>query len=368
MKEKRPFGSIDARQMESLRVFHEVARALTSNLELEPLLRAILSKMEEFFGPEQWSLLMVDEEKNDLYYAITSGVDKDLLRDIRIEMGSGVAGRVAESGQPLVIPDVSADPAWSAYAAEHPELNLQSIASLPIRHGETTLAVLQLHNSQLDLLPDSSLSFLRVMCDYAAIALQNARNVKRIHELTITDDTTGLFNGRYLYTMLGEEIAKLSNPRVRPIHPHFSLLFMDLDFFKTVNDTHGHLVGSRLLADVGSLLKRILGPNHAGFRYGGDEFVALLRGLDKPAAAVLAEDLRAKLAAERFHTANGLVLGVTASIGLATYPQDGDNLHALIRSADTMMYAAKANGRNRLEIADSNAPAILQPIKTSRHV
>jgi diguanylate cyclase (GGDEF)-like protein len=367
MKEKRLFEPIDSRQMENLKVFHEVARALTSNLELEPLLRAILGQMEDFFGPEQWSLLMVDEEKNDLYYALTSGVDQESIRDVRIEMGAGVAGRVAQTGLPLVIPDVSTDRNWAAYAAEHPELNLLSIASLPIRHGATTLGVLQLHNSKLDLLPDSSISFLRVLCDYAAIALHNARNVKRIHELTITDDTTGLFNGRYLFTMLEQEIASASNPRVRPIQPHFSLLFLDLDHFKTVNDTHGHLVGSRLLADVGGLIKRVLGPNHAGFRYGGDEFVGLLRSLDKPAAIERAEYLRSLLAAQRFVTSEGHPLHITASMGLATYPQDGDNLHALIRAADTMMYAAKANGRNRLEVADSNAAAVMAPIKGSRH-
>jgi diguanylate cyclase (GGDEF)-like protein len=227
--------------------------------------------------------------------------------------------------------------------------------------------VLQLHNSKLNLLPDSSMAFLRVLCDYAAIALHNAEQVKLIHDLSITDDCTGLFNARYLYSSIEQEIEAASNPRVRPIQPQFSLLFMDLDHFKSINDTHGHLAGSRLLAEVGSLIKRILGPQHVGFRYGGDEFVALLRGLDKAAATALAIWLRKQLNEMRFLTAQGLALTMNASLGLATYPEDGDNLHAIIRSADTMMYQAKAEGRDRIAVANPQAPAVFPTLKTSRH-
>jgi diguanylate cyclase (GGDEF)-like protein len=367
LSEARQFETIDARQLESLRVFHEVARALTSNLDLDAVLRTILSKMEEFFGPEQWSLLIVDEEAQELYYALVAGASDDSWQNTRIPINHGIAGRVAASGQPLVIADIGANKEWARYAAEHPELNLQSIASLPIRHGKRTLGVLQLHNSKLNLLPDSSMAFLRVLCDYAAIALHNAEQVKLIHDLSITDDCTGLFNARYLYSSIEQEIEAASNPRVRPIQPQFSLLFMDLDHFKSINDTHGHLAGSRLLAEVGSLIKRILGPQHVGFRYGGDEFVALLRGLDKAAATALAIWLRKQLNEMRFLTAQGLALTMNASLGLATYPEDGDNLHAIIRSADTMMYQAKAEGRDRIAVANPQAPAVFPTLKTSRH-
>jgi diguanylate cyclase (GGDEF)-like protein len=353
--------------MDHLRVFHEVARALTANLELEPLLRAILSQMEEYFGPEQWSLLMVDEEAGELYYALHAGIDAESVRDARIKLGEGISGYVAVTGNPLVVPDVHVDPDWSRFARAHPELHLQSIACLPIRHGGRTLGVLQLHNSKLDLLPDSSLSFLRVLCDYAAIALANARYVKLVQHLTITDDCTGLFNARYLYTMLEHEIAADENPRVIPIKPHFSLVFLDLDRFKSVNDTHGHLVGSRLLAEVGGVIKRTLGPDHAGFRYGGDEFVALLRGLDKASALTMAERLREDLLATDFLSGEGMALHLTASFGLATFPQDGDTLHSIIRSADTMMYHAKAAGRDRIAVADTELLATMPAPKSSRH-
>jgi diguanylate cyclase (GGDEF)-like protein len=351
--DRRQLATIDSRQMDSLRVFHEVARALTSNLELDSLLRSIMAKMEEFFGPEHWSLLMFDEETKELYYALSAGLDETLLRI------------------PLVVPDISADPDWSRYARAHPELNLRSIACLPIRHGDRTLGILQLNNSELDLLPESSIALLRVLCDYAAIALENARHVKLIQHLSITDDCTGLFNARHLYTLLEEEIvqhiAATASRVVTIVQPHFSLLFLDLDYFKSVNDRHGHLVGSRLLAEVGNLLKRTLGMSHAAFRYGGDEFVALLRGLDKPAATQLSQKVLECITQTHFLAAEGLSLSLTASLGLATFPQDGATLHDLIRSADTMMYAAKEGGRNQLVVANSNAPAIHPAPSSSRH-
>jgi diguanylate cyclase (GGDEF)-like protein len=155
---------------------------------------------------------------------------------------------------------------------------------------------------------------------------------------------------------------------VVPIQPeHFSLLFLDLDHFKSINDSHGHLIGSRLLAEIGGVIKRTLGPEHAAFRYGGDEFVALLRGLDKPAATQLAEQLRQELIATPFLSAAGMSISITGSFGLATFPQDGDSLHAIIRSADTMMYHAKAEGRNRVAVADPERLAKLPVSKSSRH-
>src|SRR5882757_1871049 len=192
--------------MDHLRVFHDVARELTSSLELEEILSTIMNKMAQFFGPERWSLLMVDEVTGELYYAIAVGENAESLKGLRVPLGEGVAGWVASTGNPLIVPDVSLDPHWSAFAKKHPDLKIQSIACVPVRSGVKTLGVIQLLNSKLDLLSEYSISFLRILCDYAAIAIQNARSVTLIHQLTITDDCTGLFNARHLYTMLDEQV------------------------------------------------------------------------------------------------------------------------------------------------------------------
>jgi diguanylate cyclase (GGDEF)-like protein len=332
LKDRRQFEVIESRQMDHLRVFHDVARALTSSLELEEILGAIMNKMAQFFGPERWSLLMVDEVTGELYYAIAVGENAESLKGLRVPLGEGVAGWVASTGNPLIVPDVALDPHWSAFATKHPDLKIQSIACVPVRSGLKTLGVIQLLNSKLDLLSEYSISFLRILCDYAAIAIQNARSMTLIQELTITDDVTGLFNARHLYTMLEEHVAR------RQV---FSLMFIDLDRFKSVNDTHGHLVGSRLLAEVGGLMKRCLGPNNSAFRYGGDEFVALLPGMGKAAATGTTMALWNELRSARFLEGAGLSLHLSGSFGLATFPEDGNTVATILRSADTMMYEAK---------------------------
>ena len=323
--------------MDHLRVFHDVARSLTSSLELEEILGAIMNKMAQFFGPERWSLLMVDDAANELYYAIAVGENQESLKGLRVPMGEGVAGWVAATGNPLVVPDVALDAHWSAFANKHPDLRIKSIACVPVRSNNKTLGVIQLLNSKLDLLSEYSISFLRILCDYAAIAIQNARSMTLIQELTITDDVTGLFNARHLYTTLDEQVTQ---GRV------FSLLFVDLDRFKSINDTHGHLVGSRLLAEIGGMMKRSLGPNNAAFRYGGDEFVALLPGMGKSAATGTTVALREDLRTSRFLEGAGLSLSVSGSFGLATYPEDGNSVPTILRAADTMMYEAKVTRDN----------------------
>ena len=349
--------------MDHLRVFHDVARTLTTSLDLEQILLAIMDKMANFFGPERWSLLMIDPVEKDLYYAIAVGEDSSTLRGLRVPLGQGVAGWVAATGNPLVVPNVSLDPHWSSFARNHPDLNIHSIACVPIRSGENTLGVIQLLNSKLDLLSEYSISFLRILCDYAAIAIQNARSVTLIQELSITDDCTGLFNARRLYTMLEEKTTLKQGGK----HVPFSLVFMDLDHFKSVNDTHGHLVGSRLLSEVGNLLKRILGPQNAAFRYGGDEFVMLMPATEKGAASALTHTLCSGLRNEMFLTGEGLALRISGSFGLATFPEDGDAVHSILRAADSMMYEVKNTTRDDVAIAgQSRHITSIKPAQSER--
>jgi diguanylate cyclase (GGDEF)-like protein len=279
----------------------------------------------------------VDDASGELYYAIAVGENAESLKGLRVPLGEGVAGWVAATGNPLIVPDVALDPHWSAFATKHPDLKIQSIACVPVRAGNKTLGVIQLLNSKLDLLSEYSVSFLRILCDYAAIAIQNSRSMTLIQELTITDDVTGLFNARHLYTMLDEQVA---------LGQVFSLMFVDLDHFKIVNDTHGHLIGSRLLAEIGGLLKRSLGPNNAAFRYGGDEFVALLPGMGKAAASGTTMALCGDLRGARFLEGAGLSLRVSGSFGLASFPEDGNTVQTILRAADTMMYEAKKTRDN----------------------
>jgi diguanylate cyclase (GGDEF)-like protein len=324
-----------AATLEHLRLFHDAARALTSSLDLPTILRSILEQMERFFHPESWSLLMVDEQKRDLYYALARGVSDEALQNIRIPLGTGMAGWVALHGEPLIVTNDGVAARLSSGEQQH------SAICLPLRSRERTLGILQVTHPTPQTLTDDAITFLYIVCDYAAIAIENARAVERIQELTITDDCTHLFNARHLAAVLPTEIE-----RARRFDQPLGIIFLDLDYFKQVNDVHGHPAGSRVLAEAAEVITRTLRTVDLTFRYGGDEFVAILPQTPGPAAATAANRLLVAMRAHRFLSLDGLSLRLTASLGVASYPNDANNAAALLERADQRMYAVKNSTRD----------------------
>ena len=339
-------GAETARQSQELRIFHDVAKALTSSLDLDSILQTIMEKMAEYFRPDTWSLLMVDEQKNELYFAIAVGSASEALKNVRLKVGEGIAGHVAKYGEKLIVPDVRSDKRFSKRIDKVTQMETQSIICVPLKSKLRVLGVIQLVNVNMNHFTEAESFFLQSLCDYAAIAIENARSVERIQELTITDDCTGLYNARHLYKTLESEVYRSSR-----FGYEFSVLFIDLDHFKQVNDTHGHLIGSKLLAEIGYLIKAQLRLIDFAFRYGGDEFVVLLPQTSKDAALVVARRLRDSLRASCFCKEESLNLNVRASMGLATYPHDAKTPHDVIRQADEMMYMVKNSTRDNIGIA-----------------
>jgi diguanylate cyclase (GGDEF)-like protein len=305
-----------------------------------------MEKMAEYFRPDTWSLLMVDEEQNELYFAIAVGDKADVLKDVRLKVGEGIAGWVAKHGEARIVPDVRNDPFFSSRVDDATKWETHSIICVPLRSKLRVLGVIQLVNVDMSRFGEQEVFFLQSLCDYAAIAIENARWVERIQELTITDDCTGLYNARHLYKTLETEVYRSAR-----FGYEFSVLFIDLDHFKSVNDTHGHLIGSKLLAEIGYLIKAQLRLIDFAFRYGGDEFVVLLPQTGKDQALVVAKRLQEGFRASNFCREEGLNLNVRASIGLATYPNDAREAHDIIRQADAMMYMVKNSTRDNIGIA-----------------
>ena len=334
------------RQNQELNIFHDVAKALTSSLDLDSILQTIMEKMAEYFRPDTWSLLMVDEQRDELYFAIAVGTAAEALKNVRLKVGEGIAGWVAKHGERLVVPDVYTDPRFAKRIDEMTKWETRSIICVPLRSKHRVLGVIQLVNVDMTTFSRQEEFFLQSLCDYAAIAIENARSVEKIQELTITDDCTGLYNARHLYKTLETEVYRSAR-----FGYEFAVLFIDLDHFKQVNDTHGHLVGSKLLAEIGYLIKAQLRLIDYAFRYGGDEFVILLPQTGKDQALVVARRLRDNLRASMFCQEEGLNLNVRASIGLAVYPHDAKTPHDIIRQADEMMYLVKNTTRDNIGIA-----------------
>ena len=339
-------GAETARQTQELHIFHDVAKALTSSLDLDSILQTILEKMAEYFRPDTWSLLMVDEQKMELYFAIAVGQASEALKSVRLKVGEGIAGHVAKFGEKLVVPDVRKDQRFARRIDQITQTETQSIICMPLRSRHRVLGVIQLVNVDMDHFKREEEFFLQALCDYAAIAIENARSVEKIQELTITDDCTGLYNARHLYKTLEQEVYRSAR-----FGYEFSVLFIDLDHFKRVNDTHGHLIGSKLLAEIGYLIKAQLRLIDFAYRYGGDEFVVLLPQTNKDSALVVARRLRDSMRKSVFCKEEGLNLNVRASMGLATFPHDAKTPHDVIRQADEMMYMVKNTSRDSIAVA-----------------
>ena len=334
--------------------------ALPAEPDLALQLRLILERARALVPSVSGAILLddplrkgADRARNELCCVAAFGTHAHALPGSCVPAAEGVAGRAYRTGKPHLSGD--APPVAGTGAAEAAAF---SVIAAPVAIGGAVFGVIELAD-RLDGAPFDArdLALLDVFAGYTSSALQNALDGKRLHELARRDDLTGLFNDRWLHLRLMEMIAEADEAG-----RSLALLFFDLDRFKAVNDTHGHLAGSEVLRQVGFLLRRTVdAPGVVAARYGGDEFVVALPDTEMPAALAAAERIRAAIQDATFLDRRfgpdlpplHLSGAVTASFGVAVYhPTSTGAPHLkeadLLRRADTAMYAAKAAGKNRV--------------------
>jgi diguanylate cyclase (GGDEF)-like protein len=332
------------RQLYELKIFHDVAKALTSTLDLDTILQTIMEKMAVYFEPATWSLVMIDESSLEPYYAASIGGGAEGLAALRLLDGSSLTEWVIAHGETLVIGNVNDDPGIDPDSRTEWFEGSCPVVCVPVTTAGKALGVIQLVNIDMHVYTRSQL-LLQTLADYAAIAIENARAVRRIQELSITDDCTGLYNARHLFTVIAEEVHRSAR-----FGYEFTLLFLDLDHFKRVNDQHGHLTGSKLLAEVGECLRENLRLVDAAFRYGGDEFAILLPQTSREAGLRVARRISQMFHQRRWLPAENFRVDLRASIGIATYPADATTAQTIVQHADEMMYAVKQAGRDNIAV------------------
>jgi diguanylate cyclase (GGDEF)-like protein len=306
-----------------------------------------MEKVGLLLKPETWSLLLVDEASDELTFEIVVSPAANRLRGIRLRKGEGIAGWVALHGEPLLIANAREDQRFARTVDETVAFTTRSIVCVPVKSKNRILGVVELVNSlEEGRFDEADLRILATIADYAAIAIENARYFGRVRELVITDDLTGLYNARYLLEFLDYEID-----RARRYGTDLSLVFLDLDYFKNVNDTYGHLAGSGLLTEMGRLIQKHIRKADVAARYGGDEFVVVLPNTSKAGALTVANNLRSLVKDHLFLVPEGYRVRVTASFGLASYPTDAQSKLSLLRLADKAMYDVKESTRDAVKTA-----------------
>ena len=341
------------RTVDELAVLNEIGKALTSSLDIGEVMHVILAKVSELLKPTNWSLLLKDHATGELYFHAAVGEGSDCLLGMRLQPGEGIAGWVAEHNQPLLVPDVHADPRFASRFDKASRFHTKSILCVPLTFKDRTLGVIELVNGPRDgAFHEEDLRILGTVAEFSAIAIENARNFHKVQELTVLDDHTGLFNSRHMKRQLEQEVVRAT----RFGHP-VSVIFFDLDYFKRVNDSHGHQAGSQVLHEIGRLLLKTLRSTDVPVRYGGDEFMIVMPETSKDQAVAAARRIGGQIARQPFLADKPYgPIKLTASLGVAAFPDDARDPENLIRRADEAMYHVKASERGGVFAAVSPKP------------
>lgn len=334
------------RRNEELQTLVEIGKALTSSLDLQEILNVIMEKVSLLLKPSTWSLLLVDEETGELTFEIAVSPASANLKGMRLGKGEGIAGWVVTHGEPLLIADVRKEARFSPRVDDAIAFTTHSVICVPVKSKNRILGVVEVINGLDDgSFVEADLKMLSIFADYAAIAIENAGYFRKFHEIAITDELTGLYNSRHLHELLDYEVE-----RARRYGADLSLVFIDLDHFKRVNDNYGHLVGSRMLTEIGQLIRKHIRKVDMAARYGGDEFVIILPNTPKAGAYSMACKLRERIKGYDFLTDDGRHLAITASFGIAAFPEDAKTKLDLIQLADKAMYEVKESSRDAIKL------------------
>jgi diguanylate cyclase (GGDEF)-like protein len=313
-------------QSERLRQVLTLAREVAGSLNLRYVLDAVMATSRAVGGFDRVRVWLLDDEATVLTLTVDSGVRRRHGEEETVDVGSGVVGRAA--GDARVTTDDGEDPT----------------VAVPMIVGARVVGVIEGRGEGASAPKPDTLEVLEMLAVHAATAIEAARLHGRTTELALIDPLTRLANRRRL-----EDDLRLEVERVLRYGNPLSIIMIDLDHFKQLNDSHGHQRGDDALQEVARIVTDNLRSTDTGYRYGGEELAVLVRDCAAAAAADLAERLRA-LIEHRFSGPGGLM--VTASFGVAQMAPRGMTVSGLVEAADKALYAAKRDGRNRVVVAD----------------
>lgn len=324
---------------------NDIAVRITSMQSLRDLLDEVMRRGVLLTGAQAAVIAFYNEAEHRFDEWITQGLSNQFVKNIR-SLSGGVAEMTFGSGRPIQAND-RPETAHKLERQFHEE-RIRSLVCLPLTSHANRLGVIYFFQKDRDHFFPDEIEILTTFAHLAAGAIENARLQEKTLNLAVTDKLTGLRNRRYFDQRLNEEIHHAGRQQT-PL----SLLMLDIDDFKLVNDTHGHIVGDRVLQNLGRILTGQLWQVDVASRYGGEEFAVILPQTDTAAAEKVAERIRARVAELRVPLPEKGEIGVTISIGAAAFPLCGDSAEGLTEHADQALYEAKRAGKNCVRVCQA---------------
>ena len=336
------------RRMIPQELLEEIARAaeeavVLSEFSLQPnvshspadVMDMVLEKAMALLPATSGAVFILNETNQEIQVRSCRGLYVHLLDHLSMKMGEGVSGWVVAHGLPACNAPATGDLARRVEPGQNLELN--SSLSVPLQAGGACMGTVTLYHTGYNLYNAHHQRLLTTLAEHAASALDTLSRLEISQVLAHTDSLTELPNARFLIQYLEELTASGNEP--------FSILLLDLNGFKQVNDLHGHLEGDRVLRDVAQMLRQCTRGKDLAARYAGDEFVVFCHGSSMETAPIIAERVRLAFLDYRPIPGTGLVL--SASIGLAVFPKDGKDWRTLLSVADRRMYRDKLHSDDR---------------------
>jgi diguanylate cyclase (GGDEF)-like protein len=321
------------RSYESLKILGEESSRLLSSLDSEFIVRNLTGGARRI-APSEMVFFTVRGKEFDIFYR--TGQARQEKKPGK--PGGTLLDFAVKNRGPVYISDVRE---YRSPVMPFKTDNVGSVFVLPLLYEKDILGILVLLMEKTDALGSHQRDLLEVLVNQAATSLANAKFHAEIERLAVTDGLTGLFNHRHFQERLAHEFDRLGR-FAEPV----SLLLIDIDFFKKINDTYGHPVGDSVLRRVADIIRKTIRTVDIPARYGGEEFAVILAGTDAGGAVKMAERLRKSVSDTKF-SSGGNTFSITISIGISTYSKDVKGKEALIERADKALYDAKGSGRNR---------------------
>lgn len=326
---------------------HEFVKALVAYHRVEDVSSVVVDACAGILGADVAAVYLLDRGSWTLRLAGSQGRPFGTI-PAEVDLSDGLLGRAFSEGFALEEDAVRASSGSKWLAA--PAVRLGTGAAAVLNAGGEAIGVLALGWSSRRHLETPEVERLRVIADQSALALQNALLHAELEQLSVTDRLTELFNHGYLTTRLDQELGRAGR-----FGHSLSVIMLDIDDFKALNDRYGHLVGDEVLRGVSALIRESLREMDVAARYGGEEFVVVVPETDAAGARAVAERIRQSVGAHSFLRDDaGMEVRATVSVGVSTFPTDGRSVESLIRAADDAMYGAKRAGKDRVVVSGSN--------------